>query len=277
MLPPYANINHIYDDTIELLELHREDSTLMSIAIAIIGKDGIVLATDSCLTSQYPFEDGGTYPQHQNDFVKLWNVNNALGIAGVSNYAGYESRIVEIFQQVCKTQTYNELIEEFRTCMRDDISQSFTLNLTVKEQRDMALKLLKDQVDIILAGYNNGIPQLKHISWNLTTAKELPIRNICGHYYIAGVPNIAHYWVRKVEKDLPSMNIRQLKRFITFLIIESTYFKTIKEPIQMLTIEREIGVKSIDNGEIDRMVKEIKTIRDDNFGLLFNYVLNKQE
>lgn len=242
----------------------REESA-MSIGVAIVGKDGIVLATDSKLTSK---NMDGTQPTSKNTSTKLWHFENAIGIAGASNHAGYEVRIAELFDKYHKEKKYPELVEEFRGILSNDFQKAFVLNPINK----IAYEYIKNPASIafIMAGYDIDKPQIKYMLLK-TNQTEFPIRTTNLNYYVIGEPLIADYWLSSFSKSIPKMKIQQLKYLAVFAICESTYFDSVGLPIQMITIKND-GIQVIQQNEINQIVKTIKMSLSDFNKIIINKI-----
>jgi 20S proteasome alpha/beta subunit len=214
----------------------------MSIAIALIGTDGIILATDSRRLTIL----GGQIRTHNDNYRKLWAIGTNTAIAGVGNIVGYESQLVEGFQkQVEDTWDLTQIVERFTEYVRAEWSKA-------TEYTDRQILLATQSIiEFIIIGYQDAIPKIKRVYWERTEQIIVP-RNIeiqCG-YYVAGIPMIAEYRLKQLEAVLPSMNIEKLKRLAFTLVHESTYFDSIGGPVQMAFIQKDVGVKMIPKDEL---------------------------
>jgi 20S proteasome alpha/beta subunit len=257
-------------------ELSKEEVTNLSIAIGLIGKDGIVLATDSRLTAIYSYSQAVI--THRDNFTKLWNIADTMGVAGIGNSPLILNQYIQLFQMQIENQglkttrfDYRHLVEYFTECIKDDwtkiIQDASSQLLSIRELR----KGIYGSFEFIVAGYIGDIPSMKFI----TTQKRRPIpvvRNIVRNCYYAtkGISFIASYWISKIEELLPSMNIQQLKRLVVFLMCESTYFDTIGGDIQMVSIRKDTGVQTITKDELTQLKNDVMKATDESVELLIN-------
>jgi 20S proteasome alpha/beta subunit len=224
----------------------KREGTDMSIAIALIGKDGIVLATDSRMTSETRNQVG----IHHDDCTKLWPVFDSTAVAAVGTIGGYESELVESFRtQIQDTLDYAQTVKGFTDYMREEWPQA-TRHLDAQ-----TLSLYYYIIEFLFVGFQGDIPKIKRIYWD-GTQQIIAARNVeCG-YYIAGTSYIADYWLRNIGNYVSAMNIEELKRFVAMLIHESKYFDTVGGNIQMALVQKGIGVKMIPRDELIQLEKD---------------------
>lgn len=268
--PGYYNTRNQYNS------YNREEST-MSIAVALVGRDGIVLATDSRVVSLAPGEQLITY---DDNCTKLWNIKD-FGIAVVGNSVGYEGIIIDSFKNNTKNvdiTTYDQLVKEFMKFLRVELKE--TIKQTKEFLRSVPLELgkliLQNYYDFVLVGYMGGIPQIKHISFDkgLITLKypECTLRN----YYMMGAWSIADYWTKKVSKYLPKMDQSELKMFAAFLVCQSTYFSAIGGHIQMITIQKDRGLQITPKLEVIALEKQAIKLTNSNTKSLISSLKTKE-
>jgi len=220
----------------------------MSIAIALIGKDSIVLATDSRMLTIF----GGQIRTHKDGYKKLWAIGTNIAIAGVGNIAGYESELVEGFQkQVEDTWDFAQTVDRFTEYVRAKWSEAI-------EHIDIQILLNTLYIiEFIIVGYQDNIPKIKRVYWERTEQIPVP-RNIESErgWHVAGIQMLAEYWLNKLETILPTMSIEKLKKLAAMLVHESKYFDAIGGNIQMASVQRGIGVKMTPKDELVRLEED---------------------
>ena len=82
----------------------------MTIGIGIVGKNGIVMATDSRMTSSVP-NAGSTVKDHH---TKLYDVANLMVVAFATQMAGYESELIKSFRKQRKSVEFSNCVAEFQ-------------------------------------------------------------------------------------------------------------------------------------------------------------------
>jgi 20S proteasome alpha/beta subunit len=228
----------------------------MSIAIALIGTDGIILATDSRRLTIL----GGQISTHNDNYRKLWTIGTNTAIAGVGNIVGYESQLVEGFQkQVKDTWDFTQIVEKFTQYVRAEWSKA-------TEYTNIQILLSTQSIiEFIIIGYQDNIPKIKRVYWERTEQVIVP-RNIEVEHgsYVAGIPIIAEYRLKELEAVLPSMNIEKLKRLATGLIRESAYFDSIGGAVQMVSIQKDVGMKIISKDELLCIERDATKISKNN-------------
>ena len=240
----------------------------MSIAIALIGKDGIVLATDSRMLTIF----GGQIRTHKDGYRKLWAIGTNIAIAGVGNIAGYESELVEGFQkQVEDTWDFAQIVDKFTEYVRAKWSEAI-------EHIDIQI-LISTQciIEFIIVGYQNDIPKIKRVYWERTEQITVP-RNIESErgWHVAGIQMLAEYWLNKLETILPTMSIEKLKKLATMLIHESKYFDAVGGNIQMASIQKDMGVKMTPKDELIRLEEDVTKVASRNTDSLIKRLIGNR-
>jgi 20S proteasome alpha/beta subunit len=229
----------------------------MSVAIALIGKDGIVLATDSRMTS---LDRAGQLRTHDDSYVKLWRISNSAAIAAVGSVAGYENELVEGFQkQVENTWDFAQIVDKFTEYVRTKWSEA------IAHTDPQILLSTSTIIEFIIVGYEGNSPRIKRVYWERTEQVIVPrsIEVECG-YHVAGIAYIADYWLRKIEGHLPSMSIEQLEAVATMLIHESKYFDAIGGNIQMASIQKDVGAKMMPKDELIQLETRAGRVTNSN-------------
>jgi hypothetical protein len=227
----------------------------MSIAIGLCGKDSIVLATDSRMTSFTPdkierIATDGT--------KKLWAIGNKFAIAGLGNIAGNEARIIEEFKRQIDASKIDradifDITAMFTEYMKKDWDK-WMPNIRL----DVLMSSNYNQ-EYVLVGYEkDNIPQILRVYWDVTQQVFLP-RQKTTLYHISGVIYVAEYWMEIFKDYLPTLNCGQLKKLAAFLINESSkILPEIGGKIQMVTINPDEGISFIDDAELEDINKQVK-------------------
>jgi 20S proteasome alpha/beta subunit len=253
-----------YDTNIQDKVYGREDDISMSISVALIGKDGIVLATDSRVCS---ITAGFGAQSHDDNCPKLWNIGN-IGISVAGNLGGYEGILIEDFKKHINNSSkleYDKFVDDFVTFVKDKHE------ILMKQWGASLLKsgggitsLLSFFFDFIIVGYDDKTPTIKHAALSqgifLTKYPECELRN----YYTTGIWDIANYWMIRTRNYLPTMGINELKLLASYLVYESRYYNSVGGHIQMLTIQKDIGLKIIPQSEVAILGKQTEKLINKN-------------
>jgi 20S proteasome alpha/beta subunit len=245
---PYARIGTC-DNSIK----GRIEST-MSIVVGLKSQDGIVLATDSRVTSQSP---EGTGRIHHDNVKKLWKVGDNMAVAAIGNIGGYQDRIISLMQNAiqhdkAEQASFSYLSDKFGECVMGD---------WIKWTSHIELSVLMSPLYwfcFILAGYDQSAkPTMSLINWNGSQQICAP-RLIQMPYYIAAVDyTIAEYWMKEIETYLPTAKDKMLIRIAAFLISESSILHDeIGGTIQMMLIKKD-SLREVTKSELDTTLEHI--------------------
>jgi 20S proteasome alpha/beta subunit len=238
----------------------KEGKIDMSVAMGLIGIDGIVLATDSRLTMQ---EGNITY--HEDTSQKLWKLTNEIGLMSTGYNSGYRHFLVDYCNAITLPElnknidtlkssgklpidyklNYLELVNHFAMAIREHVKPFV-------ESYD-ALRLAGG-MDFILAGYDKE--EAKIFSIDVYNRATPFVPNICGRYYFSGVKEIGLYWKRKLNLERYNFPITFLKKLAVMIILET--IKThdmIGEPVQLAIIDKD-GYHEISN-EVENIKLEL--------------------
>jgi 20S proteasome alpha/beta subunit len=231
----------------------------MSIGIVLIGKDGIILASDSRRT----FLDG----RYEDNAPKVFALTPRVGIIALGGHAGYQYWMVERFI-LKKTYQFGEKVEAF-----EDVVDSFVHS--VKDDYDYITSRSNKQVLLdphyqllfILSGYNSKdkacIVNLVSDEPAYPFAPDYCNRGTC----VGGIDLIWHYWARRLEEEnlkIENMSIKSLKVLAAFVINETAKASNLVNGIPQIFVIRQgeniekVGVEEV--GELKRQVESVVDI-----------------
>lgn len=266
----------LFSDTIELCEEEndlacdtRDDlvihtcrrSSRMTLALAFVGKGGIVMATDS---AEAYFGDSGKLMRIELS-QKLYKLGKHTGLAIVSQQAGLSEWMVHRFNTTIlehnKGLAYDDMVNMFTQYVREywDV---YTKNMPASLLRDKA-----SQISFILCGYNaKDKPSIMRSVSVSTPSIFAPYA--FSRYCALGCFDEAEYWIGKIRSHIgiDEMSIDILKRLCIYLIRETAerYPELVQEPVQMLTITKGDGVALVAKKEIATLSKSIRTLSSQN-------------
>jgi 20S proteasome alpha/beta subunit len=236
----------------------------MSLASAIIGADGIVLASDSKET-----EGSGNY-QSRNAH-KIDRVTDSIWMACVSDYVEFTNRLIDDFIYYTNKQALEEHIQldirlvgkYFETYANDEYTK-----LRQDPQKKVLCQPLEGGVYVIIAGYTKDtIPKPKLRIATIRKEIDLPPFTVGGndYFWASGRLQTALYWLYKIDriKSLNSIDSKTLMMLTILIFIE-----TIKEtafvgtPLDIVII-RPMGVAdkiTISEVELKKIQNELDTV-----------------
>lgn len=253
-----------------------EGKTYMSIVLALIGQDSIILSADSIVGSVASV--AGVGRTHRDNPVNLWAIGDNMAMAVVGDIAGYEARIANLVQS--KIQN-DELPNDDMNTLSERFTEFFKADWIkwIDEKQLEHFGRYYNLVEFVLASYkHDGSPIVKHIFWDNTQLVLAP-KLIETSYLITGVPFTAAYWIKRTAArwmkrldliDLHVMSARLLKCLATFLITQSAKrHDEIGGDIQMMVIRKNTPVERVAKIEIDQLKEEIGQATIKNVNLLF--------
>ncbi|MBM3119322.1 MAG: hypothetical protein FJ006_07220 [Chloroflexi bacterium] len=235
----------------------RDDS--MSIAIGLIGKDGIVLATDSKMNVST--ETGVNYDD--NNSQKLWKLADNLGWASTGTQQGYRQYLLEMCQRVLRKNGTDNLSEEAIKSLTDTIRNDF-MNQVKAFGDELARQLLTTKIAIIVAGYDDdNNPAILSIR-TYATASGIPfIRDIRHDYCIYSADSTAENLIIKtgvIHRMKHGLEINMLKKLAGLLIEETKMSnKAVGGKIQMATITKNAGFSFVEDNEVKQIADKANT------------------
>jgi len=240
----------------------------MSIAIAIIGLDGIVLATDKRVTisnqvGMLKYRDIGS------KLLMLSKRDRSLaGLAGVSNNRGLQDWILEAYRyrhlsdEDTNLDTFESMVQDFARFIVSEISQN------ISSMPERFIRRERFDLDFMLVGYNaTDRAQIYRLDSDTSFTPDLKY-----DYWVSGWPMVAEYWMQKLWSHLfgqsgnirPKASIESLKKLAVMLILEThKYTEAVGETIEMMTVMAGNAIQTIDSGEIDAIKTDIVAITDE--------------
>lgn len=202
----------------------------MSIAVGLIGTDGIVLATDSKRTEH----------EYSEITQKLWALTPNIGLMSLGWNSGYRHFLIDLYKERIApsniTNSYLEIVEQFSSAVRGN----FDLHRT-----EDAINLLKGanlSLDFVLAGYDlEHNPRIFAVE-SMSAIPFAPTEH--RPYYFGGVQYIGIYWAKKIglasRLSNHKLSCEFLKKFAVMAILETIIFSDmVCEPIQLATVDKD--------------------------------------
>ena len=230
----------------------------MSIGIALKGKDGIILATDSRRT----FLDG----RYEDNFAKAFVLSPKVGVIQLGGHAGYGYWLIERyrlkrqFKSDIKEEAFEDVVDSFLHSVKDDFDY-----ITSRSSRQ-ALLDPNYQLLFIIAGYNSVgeacIVNLVSNEFAYPFAPDLNSGGIC----VGGIDLIWHYWENQLKARnlrVEEMSIKSLKVLGAFIINETAKASNLVGGIpHIFAIEKGKNIEKIEREEIEKLKKEVESIVD---------------
>lgn len=231
----------------------------MTLALAFIGRDGIVMATDSANAIINASKVTSVIPVR-----KLYRLGDYTGLAVMSQQAGVSEWMIRQFEPTMKEHgvdisklSYDKTVDWFTHYAKD------YLGIYAK---DVGADLLRSRVTMIafiLCGYDaqGEASVIQSISNNVPNifAPDFLSDTRC---YL-GMREETMYWIRKVEEagiDTTKLSVAVLKRLCSFLIHDTAdrYPDVVQEPMQMLTITKVDGVRMVTDRESSILTDNVR-------------------
>jgi hypothetical protein len=213
----------------------------MSLATAIIGSDGIVLASDAVET-----EGEGEY--QSNNAHKVERITDSVWMACVSNYAGYTNRLVADFINGIEKQSSKKQ-EQLDIVIVSEYFESYTNNEYKKLRQQDSGKMYqhrppRDQFFFIFAGYTNDVmpnPKIRVAGFTEGLPSPLPPFSLEDYsFYPCGVKQTASYWMFKINRirRLDTIDSKTLKALTILMFVETIKMtKLVGPPLDIVTIK----------------------------------------
>jgi hypothetical protein len=253
----YANI------LLNRYKLYQRRMSPMSIAITLIGKESIVLATDSCWSEK---GEGAQDLYYRHDLKKLWRLSGFSGLAVTTNNVGYTLQLVELLNKKITQQELNkanvvEIAERFSRLANANLAEYVTASESVA-----FLVVASATMAFVFAGYDESKnPHIQYCENSSTSAGFLPSL-YSGEYLIVGVKTIARYIIEKTKVEISKLSQTGLKLLATSLIVETSKIEpSVDDVVQMLVIPKEGNAYEVSSLELAEMKKEVgKYMQDEN-------------
>jgi len=231
----------------------------MTLALASIGKDGIVMATDS---ANAIVEDGKV--ASIVSAKKLYKLGNCAGLAVMSRQSGVSNWIIRRFEPAMRDKGLNVLQLDFDRLV--DEFTSFAKNFSSVYTRDIQVGALRDrhmEMAFILCGYSTQgeASIVQSISTNIPNVFEPD--DVPNKRCYLGFRDESIYWVRKLEEagiNLSCLSIATLKYLCSFLVYETADRNPnfVRSPVQMLTISQNGDIVIVPSDEISSIADNTK-------------------
>lgn len=187
----------------------------MSIGIALVGADGIILASDS----RKRYLDGS----YNDNAQKVFNLTTTVGLIGIGQHAEYQDWLILKFASKhrtdMQTKTFEEIIDSFVRDIKEDYDY-----ITSKVSRYL-LSQPVSELTFILAGYNSeGNPCIVGLDSSASDYPFAPAYITNPPRCVAGIESIWWYWINQLEEQklkLEDLSIKSLKLLVTFIINET--------------------------------------------------------
>ncbi|MBA7561152.1 Proteasome subunit beta [subsurface metagenome] len=154
----------------------------MTLIIGIIAKDGVILASDSRMSSTLT----------ANDTVeKIFELDehNAVGISGDGTLASHIFDIIIREHKLNFTKGIHLLAEELRSILVTEFFEKYYSSVSPKE---------REELNILLVGYSNDTPIQVPQIYNLSSGDNfIPRQSPAGHHCI-GIPYLADYLLNRL-------------------------------------------------------------------------------
>jgi 20S proteasome alpha/beta subunit len=215
----------------------------MTIALALIGTDGIVMSTDS---RSVDIAESGMDRRHRDDAVKLHKLNKTgLALLGDAD-TDYGNYLIEIYKDKALDKNFNmrDIVGSFSAFVRRDAGQY------------LLMRRLSGTASLVfvLAGYNpKNEPELYRIDDSGDIFLFGPKKKQSPQ--CLGVGNeIVQSWFNRLKVE--QMDTEMLKKLSAFLILEVAHVSDyVNRAIQMYVITQS-GVQSISQAEISLLKHE---------------------
>ena len=251
-LEPMIKAPHI--DIMPSLDQGRR-AQRMTVALFLPGTDGIVLATDSRVTAT------GSTQWHSDTSNKLTVINEstALVSVGSAEFAAWLSlyfREKELMRKEIKDQASDllGLVCTFSAFLKRE-HDFYAYNAYAKDSRTSYFAL-----DFIFVGYQSHRPLV--ISTGTSSSCTPQVRNEDLPYHVAGITDVALYWLKKVEAEIKAgLPTDALAKLAGFVIQEAAKSddRIGGEP-NVGIVRDEKPVEILQHQEVDRLMKKVEDI-----------------
>jgi 20S proteasome alpha/beta subunit len=260
-----SNLSETDYDTIPADTTHGRLSA-MSISVAIIGTDGIVLAADSRVTSKsYTVEMSLLHNAGKKLWVKRIGDKFSIGVASVANNAGFQHWLIDYYLNV-EVKAKEDKLTDFDVFIFG--FSSYIKQMVELYAKDMPDKFIsRDAFDLgfTVVGYMGKEPQIHYLQSSHSFSPDIK-----HDYYVAGVPSIGDYWMMKLWKHLfddksdspkPKVNTEILKRLAVMIVSETSKLNnSVGGRISMVVLRGDGTAEIIKQQEMDSIKKQIAII-----------------
>jgi hypothetical protein len=242
----------------------------MSISIAIIGIDGIVLATDdrTVLT-------GSGIQKHRDGSQKMWILQDRYGGMSVNMNAGSSDWIIENFMDSLERPERYWDTDKLELMKIDDYRRLVSYSASYLMAMCKPFAFDKEQMQsgssfsfgFTLAGYQSTEPQIHWLH-----SSQLFFPSLRRDYCIGGISSVGEYYIQKLWGYLfenrdnminPLKNKNILKRLAYLIGIETHKNNNGVSDNITLKVVASNGIESVNEAEIKDIKKEVNKITDD--------------
>ncbi|MDG6918967.1 MAG: hypothetical protein JRN62_05975 [Nitrososphaerota archaeon] len=222
----------------------------MTLALALRGSNGLVLAADSRMSGPVGSADTS---------IKFLQVNREIGVMtyGLTE-VGYLA-ITKLADEVNRTTEFREIRKRivYYSEIADVAERIFksTFDDWVRTNKDKIPGLTRDSPQLatgfILGGYDsNETNQFRIINWASPDFVRSERPDI-----LAAQWGIAQYVLQHAY--YPEMTVRQLTKLAVFQLVETeTISQTVGGPLQVATVTLESGFQKLSEKEVDTIIEE---------------------
>lgn len=247
----------------------REDSN-MSIAVAIVGRDGMVFGVDDMV-----YTSSSTIRKHYNGAQKLWPLQGKFALLAINDDKGVSDWIISEYERFCEShgKGMRHYVSERACKLPLDIYENVLITFAEHVRgffRSFEIDATKERtMSFTIAGYDSkGKPRIGHLYSRRSFVPKIEsgYRITCdsgtGEYY---VEKLKDYLFKTVNSKLvPIASIETLKRLTAFIIIETAKVnEDVSNRPYIFTLTEKDGIKPIKKCELDRVLEYIEPITND--------------
>lgn len=213
----------------------------MSLAMALRAADGLVLASDSRVTSQ---------EERRDTSEKFLQVNRDIGVltygAAVPGYGAITELVEETKQH--EYSTFDQIKEAAAEIFREELNRYFEEEAIPEKDKS------RIGLGFILGGYDHvSTNQFRIVSYK---SPRFEAREILDYppTFAAARWHISEYLLNKIY--YPEITVKQLAEMAVFLLLETTTVEeTVGGPIQLATVTLEQGFQRLHPDDIRELIE----------------------
>lgn len=233
----------------------------MSLAIVLVGKESIVVASDNRVSIQ-----AGGISFTKDNMHKVIKLNDNVVLSSLGNYVGFSNWLQDMFIRLYKDDLDKDTISKVSLKFSQFIKHQY--DIYSKDVNSNWLTLSENIIEYVLVGYTDEntphIIRLNNIGRQLPFSPEL----LDEKYYISGETSVAYYLLRKLElvKAVDELTEDELKNLSVYIIKETAKANNnVSSSIDMMVINNESGVNEISSSDIDKIsIEATKELINDN-------------
>jgi len=220
----------------------------MTLALALQGSNGLVLGTDSRVTSVQVDASGQPQEVTRDTSEKFLQVNRDIGVLtyGLAEpgYSGISHLVEE-----AKRQRFPSF-QDIESAAQGIFQNEFNNWVSAQQQPQVARQRV---VGFVLAGYDSiHTNQFKVTSFQST--HDFQAAEVVTPTFLAAQFHVAQYLIVKLYYS--EMMVDQLKELAVFLMLETMSVEpTVGGPIQAATVTLRNGFQRVSEDEIDQLIR----------------------